>query len=312
MDASTKPILNVYFHGFWDTNEIIYTHYFKNSHSFLFGKYDVRAVTDPMNADVILCSVFGQSPLPNVPAPKILLIHENIRPQNAWFDAFDYVISFTHGMDYQKKHFRIPYWIYRFYEYGVPLKVLQNERKSISLQENYLDRRFANFVYSNPVPFRLNFARELSQTYRQVDFAGKVDTTVSDEERAEIAPSKLGKAGLAQKATWLNKYRFTIAFENSSQEGYTTEKIFDAYMGNTVPIYWGNLRMKAEGFNPETFLNYFDTPGNERFINRIKEVDMNGNAYMEMLNKPMFVNPPKYLEEGYMLNFYENMIGRKL
>jgi hypothetical protein len=39
---------------------------------------------------------------------------------------------------------------------------------------------------------------------------------------------------------------------------------------------------------------------------------MNGNAYMEMLNKPMFVNPPKYLEEGYMLNFYENMIGRKL
>jgi hypothetical protein len=193
----------------------------------------------------------------------------------------------------------------------VPLSELQN-RKSTSLQENYLDRRFANFVYSNPVPFRLNFARELSQTYRQVDFAGKVDTTVSDEERAEIAPSKLGKAGLLQKATWLNKYRFTIAFENSSQEGYTTEKIFDAYMGNTVPIYWGNLRMKAEGFNPETFLSYFDTPGNDSFISRIKEIDMNGNQYLEMLNKPMFVNPPKYLEEGYMLKFYEDMIGRKL
>ena len=308
---SDKPILNIYFHGFWDTNEIIFEHYFKNSHRFLFSKYDVRVTTDANAADVVFCSVFNQQPPPVCAAPKIMLVHENTRPNHHWFGPFDYVISFSYGMDFQKKHFRIPYWIYRFYEYGVPLNEVQN-RKSIHTADNYTNRRFANFVYSNPVAFRRNFANELSSKYKKVDFGGKVDTNLSEQERSEITPSKLGLAGLQQKATWLNKYRFTIAFENSSQEGYTTEKIYDAFMGNTVPLYWGNLRMKAEGFNPEAFLNYFDTPGNETFINRIKEIDSNADAYMTMLNKPIFLNPPPYLDPGYMLKFYEDMFTRKL
>lgn len=308
---SDKPVLNIYFHGFWDTNEIIFEHYFKNSHRFLFDKYDVRVTTDANAADVVFCSLFGQAPVPICSAPKIMLVHENARPSNAWFDTFDYVISFTHGMEYQKKHFRIPYWIYRFYEFGVPLNMLQT-RQSTDVNDNYTNRRFANFVYSNPVVFRRTFANELSEKYQKVDFGGKVDTNLSDEERSEITPSKLGREGLIQKATWLNKYRFTLAFENSSQEGYTTEKIYDAFMGNTVPLYWGNLRMKAEGFNPAAFLNYFDTPGNEAFINRIKEVDSSPDAYMAMLNAPVFSNPSPYLDPDYMLKFYEDMIGRKL
>lgn len=37
----------------------------------------------------------------------------------------------------------------------------------------------------------------------------------------------------------MRRYKFTIAFENQSYPGYVTEKIADALMAGTVPIYWG-------------------------------------------------------------------------
>jgi hypothetical protein len=304
-----KPILNVYFHGFWDCNEVIYNHYFKNSHRFLFEKYDVRTVHDPGSCDVILCSVFGQGPLPADNKPKILLIHENMRPQHAWFEHFNYIISFTRDLEYTKKHFRIPYWIYRFYEHNLQLSDLQRStfvRNAASVEAAYVSRRFCNFVYSNPVEFRRSVAHELAR-YRQVDFGGKVDTNISESERSEITPSLLGTAGLAQKKRWLSKYRFTFAFENSSTEGYTTEKILDAFVAGSVPLYWGNLRIKNDGFNNLAFVNYAETPG-DAFFHRVKSLDQNQDEYMDMVSQPVFKDPPIYLNKGYMLDLYEKMI----
>jgi hypothetical protein len=37
----------------------------------------------------------------------------------------------------------------------------------------------------------------------------------------------------------LKKYRFNLCFENVRYPGYITEKIFDAMIGNTIPVYFG-------------------------------------------------------------------------
>lgn len=311
--SENKPILNIAFHGFWDTDAIIYEHYFKNSHRFLWKKWDVNLVSDPALADVLFCSVFGQGNLPITQAAKILLIHENIPPQAAWFDAFDYVISFALNMTHRPNHFRIPYWAYRFYEHDLTLDSLQNRahNKAPTPGNIKYNRRFCNFVYSNPFAFRREFAHTLS-AYRLVDFGGKVDTNIPDHERAEITPSLLGSAGLKQKTDWLNKYKFTITFENSSTEGYTTEKILDAFVGNSVPLYWGNLRIKQDGFNPKAFLNYFDSLRNEIFIQRIKEVDESPQQYLDMVSEPVFLNPPDYINADYMVKLYDDMINRRI
>lgn len=310
-----KPILNIGFWGFWDTDEIIFNHYFKNSHRFLFDKYDVRCVSDkdklsvPGYVDVLFCSIFFQAnnPLPDTTATKILLIHENMRPSAQWFDHFDYIISFAHDLQWNKKHKRIPYWIYRFYEHDLKLTDLQNKKVS---DEDY-NRRFCSFVYSNPFEFRRNFAHKLSSSYQQVEFGGRLDTNVSDEERALITPSKFGVEGLKQKRDWFNRYKFSIAFENSSTEGYTTEKIIDSFAGRTIPIYWGDLRIKKDGFNPKAFLNYMDTPGDDIFINRIRQISEDKNAYLEMLQEPMLSTVPELLHKRNMLELYANMIERK-
>ena len=112
----------------------------------------------------------------------------------------------------------------------------------------------------------------------------------------------------SQKRTWLNKYRFTLTFENSSTEGYATEKIMDAFLGRTVPLYWGDLRLKREGFNPGAFLNYFETPGDDRFIARIKEVDETKQAYLDMLSTPVFATVPDLLYSDNMIALYTKMI----
>ena len=309
-----KPILHIAFWGFWDTDEVIFEHYFKNSHRFLWLKYDVRVTTDLNLANVVFCSVFGNGPPGSYPpprtgAPKIMLVHENTPPGSTWFDVFDHIISFSPTLTYKPNHYRIPYWVYRFYEHDLTLDKLQ-KRNNTNADELFESRRFCNFVYSNPFFFRREFAHKLS-SYRQVDFGGKVDHNISEQESQEIFPSALGSAGLVQKTRWLSKYRFTIAFENSSTEGYTTEKILDAFVANTIPLYWGNLRIKQDGFNPGAFLNYFESPGDERFVGRVKAVDGDRNAYMEMINQPVFSNPPDYLNPQYMLNLYEHMIERK-
>ena len=70
---------------------------------------------------------------------------------------------------------------------------------------------------------RDNFFEALC-AYKNVDFRGKwknnIGTSVND------------------KIEWLKSYKFNICFENSSYPGYLTEKLFDAFMGGCVPIYW--------------------------------------------------------------------------
>lgn len=45
--------------------------------------------------------------------------------------------------------------------------------------------------------------------------------------------------GIDQKVEILKKFKFCLCYENSSVNGYITEKIFDCMIAGCVPIYWG-------------------------------------------------------------------------
>lgn len=46
-------------------------------------------------------------------------------------------------------------------------------------------------------------------------------------------------SGRDEKLRVMSSYRFALVAENTRYPGYVTEKIFDAFMSGTVPIYWG-------------------------------------------------------------------------
>jgi alpha(1,3/1,4) fucosyltransferase len=47
------------------------------------------------------------------------------------------------------------------------------------------------------------------------------------------------KGAIPDKMAVLKNYRFAIAYENSTESGYVTEKIWDCFAAGVVPVYWG-------------------------------------------------------------------------
>jgi hypothetical protein len=43
-----------------------------------------------------------------------------------------------------------------------------------------------------------------------------------------------------EKLSYLRSFKFTVAFENSRRIGYATEKLYDAFRADTIPVYWGD------------------------------------------------------------------------
>lgn len=98
------------------------------------------------------------------------------------------------------------------------------------------------------------------------------------------------------KINFLKNYKFTIAFENTKGNGYTTEKLTDAFMACSIPIYWGNPLVTRE-FNPKAFINCNDFDSFDSVIEYIKLLDNNDELYLEMLSQPPLLFDPEKREK---------------
>jgi Glycosyltransferase family 10 (fucosyltransferase) C-term len=57
------------------------------------------------------------------------------------------------------------------------------------------------------------------------------------------------------KIKTLMNYNFTIAFENTDHPGYITEKIIQAFIAGTIPLYWGGMEYLKETIPADCFIN---------------------------------------------------------
>lgn len=62
-----------------------------------------------------------------------------------------------------------------------------------------------------------------------------------------------GHRALPDKMICLEEYRYHVAVENCSQNGYFTEKLIDCFVAETYPIYWGAPDV-SDFFPSESFL----------------------------------------------------------
>ena len=85
----------------------------------------------------------------------------------------------------------------------------------------------------------------------------------------------------------MRRYKFTIAFENASFPGYTTEKLADALVARTVPIYYGNPLI-GQDFNTKAFINCHDFSSWRAVIDKVIELDQNDEMYKAYLREPPF------------------------
>jgi hypothetical protein len=83
-----------------------------------------------------------------------------------------------------------------------------------------------------------------------------------------------------------NQYKFILCFENSYQDGYITEKIFNCFFARTIPIYRGASNVNTF-FNEESFINanYINKEDDIIcFINKIKNISENKDLYLQHIN----------------------------
>jgi hypothetical protein len=196
------------------------------------------------------------------------------------------------------RHLRLPFYV----PWGQGPKPLLKENED---PEQLLAEKtgFCSFVVTNNHPVknrkRLEFFQKLSR-YKKVDSGGQFMNNIG-------GPIPRLQGG---KVKFLRRYKFHLAFENESHEGYTTEKICDAMMARTLPIYWGNPRV-AEEFNPKSFLNYFDYGSDEALIEKIIELDRNDARYLEYARQPYFHQnqPNEFYSPDRLLDFFERIFS---
>ncbi|NET31638.1 MAG: glycosyltransferase [Cyanothece sp. SIO1E1] len=207
---------------------------------------------------------------------RIFFTLENVRPN---FSECDY--AFTYDYNDHPNHYRLPFYGIYSPNCNLPFIGIHDTHPLIRTEtfnpelELKKKTKFCNFVYSNMHGRKRNrFFHKLSK-YKQVDSGGKWLNNLGHRVK--------------NKLEFLSQYKFTIAFENYSYPGYTTEKIVQPMLVNSLPIYWGNPLIHRD-FNTQSFLNSFDFHSEKQLIEKIVELDQNDDAYLEYLKQPNFTN----------------------
>lgn len=221
---------------------------------------------------------------------RIFYTGECITPN---FNECDYAIAFDHIM-YGDRYARIP--LYDLFQYKSNYEKLKC-RKAFTLEDLHKKTGFCNFVVSNCFAFdkRSLFYDALSK-YKKVDSGGRYRNNVG-------GPVK-------DKLEFQRNYKFSIAFENCSHSGYTTEKIMEAFVAGTIPIYYGDPDV-AKDFNSKAFINVHDYASFEDAIERVKEIDNNDELFIEMMNENP-INPDVRIDdfEAFLYNIFDQPLDK--
>lgn len=193
---------------------------------------------------------------------KIFYTGENDVPN---YNECDYSISF-YDMDVDGRNIRYPLYALENYTDRLP-------SHSVERNEANENRGFCSLVMSNSSicdPRRIAVIDAVN-TYSPIASGGAFRNNIGYRVKDKIE--------------FISGYKFNLALENSKTKGYVTEKIADAFIANTVPIYWGSEAAKQD-FNPDSFINVDDYASLDSFIRDLDRINNDRDRYLKMLNAP--------------------------
>lgn len=284
--------LNIWFTDFSEDFDVR-NNFFYNQ---LSNEYDI--ILNKSNPDFLIYSCYGENFI-NYNCVRIFYTGENLRPD---FNLCDYGIGFDH-LNFGDRYLRYP----NFVLFDEQFKELSN-RNAIDLENIKKRLYFCNFIYSNSTadPTRDLFYHKLSK-YKKISSPGRHLNNSSMN-----VGDRFSNDWMYSKTEFQKNSKFTIAFENSSTPGYTTEKIMHALLCQTIPIYWGNPNVEAD-FNPEAFINCHDYNNFDEILEKVIELDNDDSKFLNIVNKPVFKNNtvPFNLETKTIINFLKHIFEQE-
>lgn len=117
-------------------------------------------------------------------------------------------------------------------------------------------------------------------------------------------------AFVSDKIQYQKQFRFSISMENEPCQGYVTEKLTEAFVARTVPIYLGDPDVSND-FDNESFVNFPSTDDYVSAIEHIISMDNNTALYLKTINNQVYTNDtlPDYAQEENTMSFFERIFG---
>lgn len=148
------------------------------------------------------------------------------------------------------------------------------DSRNLSREEMANKTGFVSAFVNNPHPIRMHAIKQLKK-YGEVKLFGRsVNNFVED---------KISEA---------SKYWFNLCFENDLYPGYVTEKVLEAYLARSIPLYWGDDTLGI--INPRAIINLKNFENLEMFTEYISNLFRDKEKMLEMLNEPLFTKDIDY------------------
>jgi GR25 family glycosyltransferase involved in LPS biosynthesis len=139
--------------------------------------------------------------------------------------------------------------------------------------------KFCAFVVSNPSNKVRNDAFQTLNQYKKVDSAGGLFNNMGNG----LFAGQGGGGGERRKVEFFKDYKFALVYENSSWNGYTTEKLFHAKVAGCLPLYWGDP-IAAQDFHPYGYINL--TGKEDQLLDIVRGLEENPEAMEAKAREP--------------------------
>lgn len=254
-------------------------------------KNHFEVILDKEHPDVLFHSIFNKmAEAPKYKVKKILYLGENWRPEQ--FKS-DYSISFD---IHSATNYRLPLWqVYILMKPGL--------REKLYNRLNWKEEEFQQwcaFAVSNPSNFMRNSAFQQLSQYKSIRSYGRCLT--NDFALQKASEGKYWRD--AKDEFFLNHpHKFMMAYENTPYRYYCTEKLMDAFLVGSMPIYMGDPRV-GEDWNKAAFIDV--TKGG--FPDAIIKVDKDPELFKSIYEQLVFTDEQKHSLEWNLSYFEEWLI----
>lgn len=216
---------------------------------------------------------------------SIFLADEAVLPD---LNLFDYALTFNDDVmeDRICKH---PTYLF----FAESIYKEENELKNLEEAQGILKRKtkFCNFIYSNAKahPYR-------DELFWKIGKYKKVDSLGQHLNNTNIGSSRFANNWREISIKLKGNYKFSIAAENASFLGYTSEKILTTFQAHSIPIYWGNANIEKE-FNPKAFINCSNFETIDDVVEEIRRIDQDEKVWLQMVMEPWRTEEQREREE---------------
>lgn len=171
----------------------------------------------------------------------------------------------------------LPYFATFLVEGDVPYGLMKMNSHQRGYSKDFTNRHFCTFAYSNDNEMKYGGVRARHVFYEKMKLV--FGNNVHNNGRSRMMPD-LGdsvKKKSDENSHFLGndelfkKYKFVIAFENESIDGYVTEKLIIPLLAGSIPIYKGANDV-SDYVNPKCFINVNDFDSDDACIQYIQNL----------------------------------------